>query len=256
LGRAALLAVLALLASRKQAGLGLLMTNYYPMIARCVADLKENIAARHEFYWLARAELAVQLCGLDPPLTQSEMMCEHLALDEAISKVDAECLPSVEVQCLNPAQALEEDLQRGSGVLVSVPNLRIQPPDMRAQVSMHGREMLEFVNIRLTPGMSLVKQGRHSSDTITCELASTLTRPLIAKFAGVLLVIALALTLYWQGQRFTTLFVKNHATQVHETVKSSSKMNYYVGQLGELASTAARQTRSSRGPDRLILPTN
>ena len=36
------------------------MTDYYPVIARCVADLEPNPAARSEFYWLARTELDVQ----------------------------------------------------------------------------------------------------------------------------------------------------------------------------------------------------
>ncbi len=92
--------------------LGFLMTDYYPMIARCVADLEENAAVRHEFYWLARAELAVQLSGLDPPITQSEITCERLALDEAIRKVEAERrkveaerFPSTEAQRLDPIRA-------------------------------------------------------------------------------------------------------------------------------------------------------
>src|SRR6266542_1853040 len=127
--------------------LGFLMTDYYPMIARCVADLEENAAVRHEFYWLARAELAVQLCGLSPPLTQSEMMRERLALDEAIRKVEDECLSQV------------------------------APITERSQMSTPGGP-----STRVSSEMRLVTQGRQrqASGGATLESASTSLRALIA----------------------------------------------------------------------------
>jgi hypothetical protein len=72
------------------------MSDYYRLIARCVADLEDNPIVRHEFYWLARAELEVQLSVLNPPPTEPEIICERLALDDAISKVEADRSPSVE----------------------------------------------------------------------------------------------------------------------------------------------------------------
>jgi hypothetical protein len=207
------------------------MTDYYPMIARRVVDLQGSIAARHEFYWLARAELAVQLCGLNPSLTQSEMMCERLALDEAIRKVEAECLQSVEAQCLNPAQT--------------------SPPTPKSGAAGH-QSTRGFADIRLCSDMRPVTQGqqRQRGTAISPESPSTSTSPLIFKFAGALVVIASAVTLYWQGHRFTALLPTSPATQTPQAVKSSPTITYYVGQLGELASTATRKL------DRLVLPSN
>ncbi len=184
------------------------MTDYYPVIARCVADLEGSIAARNEFYWLARAELAVQLCGLSPPLTQSEMMRERLALDEAIRKVEDECSSSV------------------------------APITERGQMSTRGQ------STRVPSEMRLVTQGRQrqASGGPTLESASPWLRPLIA-FASVLLVIGLGSTLYWQGDRFTALLVKSPITLPQFAAKSLPRINYYVGKLGEAASTAVRQAK-------------
>jgi hypothetical protein len=207
------------------------MTDYYPVIARCVVDLEESITVRHEFYWLARAELAVQLCGLNPSLTQSEMMRERLALDEAIRKVEAECLRSVEAQCLNPTQTSQPTPKSGAA----------------------GHQTTRgFADIRLCSNMRLVTQGqqRQRSAAISAESPSISTSPLIFKFAEALVVIALAVTIYWQGQRFTALLQTSPATQTSQVVKSSPTITYYAGQLGELASTATRKL------DRLVLPSN
>jgi hypothetical protein len=67
------------------------MTDYYPVIARLVADLKQNTGkGRIEIYQLARATLFGQLQGLRPPLTESEITHERLSLEKAIRKVEAE----------------------------------------------------------------------------------------------------------------------------------------------------------------------
>jgi len=59
----------------------------------------------------------------------------------------------------------------------------------------------------------------------------------------VLLVIGLGSTLYWQGDRFTTLLVKSPITLPDLAAKSLPRINYYVGKLGEAASTALRQAK-------------
>ena len=67
------------------------MTDYYPVIARCLEELgQKDRLTRHELYWLARAELEVQLSSLDPPASRSEILCERAALDQAIRKIEAE----------------------------------------------------------------------------------------------------------------------------------------------------------------------
>src|SRR6266536_2662450 len=105
--------------------LGFLMTDYYPMIARCVADLEDSVTARHEFYWLARAELAVQLCGLDPPIAQSKMIRERLALDEAIRKVEAERVSSVDTQRQDPVLPQNPILMPSCGSTVERTDIRL-----------------------------------------------------------------------------------------------------------------------------------
>ncbi len=100
------------------------MTDYYRVIARGIAGLdKSSLDSRPEFYLRARAELELQLGGLDPPLTQSEMMRERLALDEAIRKIEAEAerLPQVDAPDTAPTRPLgplEQEL----------PSIRCQKP--------------------------------------------------------------------------------------------------------------------------------
>src|SRR5215217_6177984 len=67
------------------------MTDYYPLIGKAVAGLEKNTGeARRVLYERARTALVGQLRNMDPPLTESEITRERLALDEAIRKVEAE----------------------------------------------------------------------------------------------------------------------------------------------------------------------
>jgi hypothetical protein len=67
------------------------MADYYPLIARAVAGLERNSAeARRALYERARAALVAQLRGVVPPLEESEITRERLALEESIRKVEAE----------------------------------------------------------------------------------------------------------------------------------------------------------------------
>src|SRR5437016_1185301 len=67
------------------------MTDYYPLIARAVAGLEKNSGeSRRALYERARTALVAQLRGLEPPLTESEITRERLALEESIRKVEAE----------------------------------------------------------------------------------------------------------------------------------------------------------------------
>src|SRR5260370_33339299 len=91
------------------------MTDYYPVIARCVADLEENIAVRHEFYWLARAELAGELCGLNSSLTPAGKMGERLGLDGAIRTVEAGVLSFDQAQGLGSGQTEPPRPQAAAG---------------------------------------------------------------------------------------------------------------------------------------------
>ena len=67
------------------------MTDYYPLISRAVTGLEKNTGeSRRGLYERARTALVAQLRGLNPPLTESEITRERLALEEAIRKVEAE----------------------------------------------------------------------------------------------------------------------------------------------------------------------
>ena len=67
------------------------MADYYPLIARAVAGLDKNTGEnRRALYERARTALVAQLRGVDPPLEETEVTRERLALEESIRKVEAE----------------------------------------------------------------------------------------------------------------------------------------------------------------------
>src|SRR5262245_57671652 len=67
------------------------MADYHPLIARAVSALEKDTAEnRRALYERARAALVAQLRGTDPPLGESDITRERLALEEAIRKVEVE----------------------------------------------------------------------------------------------------------------------------------------------------------------------
>jgi hypothetical protein len=67
------------------------MADYYPLIARAVAGLDKNTGEnRRALYERARAALVNQLRGVDPPLEESDITRERLALEESIRRLEAE----------------------------------------------------------------------------------------------------------------------------------------------------------------------
>ena len=67
------------------------MTDYQPLIARAVEGLSKGTGeARRALYERARAALVTQLRAVDPPLSESEITTERLALEEAIRKVEGD----------------------------------------------------------------------------------------------------------------------------------------------------------------------
>jgi len=66
------------------------MADYYPLIARAVAGLDPNTGdVRRALYERARTALVAQLRNSDPPLEESEITAERLALEESIRRVEA-----------------------------------------------------------------------------------------------------------------------------------------------------------------------
>jgi hypothetical protein len=69
------------------------MSDFYPLIAHAVARLDKNTGgARRAVYARARTTLVTELHSVDPPLDESHIVSEWLALEEAIRKVEAESL--------------------------------------------------------------------------------------------------------------------------------------------------------------------
>ncbi len=68
------------------------MADYYPLIARAVSGLDANATgeSRRALYERARTALITQLRSVQPPLSESEITRERLALEEAIRKVESE----------------------------------------------------------------------------------------------------------------------------------------------------------------------
>ncbi len=67
------------------------MADFYPILSRAIAGLPDKSPeARRAVYDRARSALVAQLRGLDPPLGEAEIMRERLALDEAVSRVEAD----------------------------------------------------------------------------------------------------------------------------------------------------------------------
>jgi len=68
------------------------MADYYPLIARAIAGLDPSAPgeSRRALYERARAALISQLRGVQPPLSESEITRERLALEEAVRKVESE----------------------------------------------------------------------------------------------------------------------------------------------------------------------
>jgi hypothetical protein len=79
------------------------MTDYYPLIGKAVAGLEKNTGeARRMLYERARTALVSQLRNLTPPLSESDITRERLALEEAIRKVEAEAARRLRMEAPRP----------------------------------------------------------------------------------------------------------------------------------------------------------
>lgn len=104
------------------------MADYFPLIQRAIAGLDKNTGeARRALYERARTALVAQLRGVNPPLQESEITRERLALEEAIRKVEAEAArrtrPEPQLP-VTPAAAAP----RFPGAAAPTPNRPTRPP--------------------------------------------------------------------------------------------------------------------------------
>lgn len=67
------------------------MADFYPILARAINGLADKSPeARRSVYDRARTALIAQLRSLEPPLSEADITRERLALDEAVSRIEAE----------------------------------------------------------------------------------------------------------------------------------------------------------------------
>jgi hypothetical protein len=84
------------------------MADYQPLIARAIAGLERNSGEnRRALYERARTALVAQLRSVDPPLDESDITRERLALEEAIRKVESESIRPPKAE--EPAEASLRD---------------------------------------------------------------------------------------------------------------------------------------------------
>ena len=134
------------------------MTDYYPLIARAVAGLEKNTGdQRRALYERARTALVAQLRGLDPPLTESEITRERLALEESIRKVEAEAARKARLERprIDPV-TLARPLGLPRREEKPVPSLIPQPSASPARETPTAREPI----IRDAPAREAVRPGR------------------------------------------------------------------------------------------------
>ena len=76
------------------------MADYYPLIARAISGLEPGAPgeARRALYERARTALIAQLRSVQPPLTETEITRERLALEEAVRKVEAEAAQRARIE--------------------------------------------------------------------------------------------------------------------------------------------------------------
>jgi hypothetical protein len=75
------------------------MADYYPLISKAVAGLEKNTGeGRRALYERARKALVDQLRGVQPPLSETDITRERLALEESIRKVETEAVRMTRAQ--------------------------------------------------------------------------------------------------------------------------------------------------------------
>ncbi len=240
------------------------MTDYYQVIASGIADFKTNSPeSRREFYWLARAELEVQLCSLDPPLTQSQTVRERKALNEAIRKIEGEHELLLGTQRLDAARAKPLVSPEPRATVVSAfdqIDQRVESPPKGGDMTMPVNEgTLGVAGLSPCPEVLVapLRPRRQIGEATPVGPTGRSARALMAAFLGVFVIVAFSLTLYLQRDRMVTMFVGSTAMQTQQLGQLWSKASYVIGKVGQLGFSASGQPRSSQElaavPQRAVL---
>ncbi len=90
------------------------MADYFPLISRAVIGLDKNTGEnRRALYERARAALVAQLRSVEPPLDESDITRERLALEEAIRKVEADAVRRMRPEPAEMSQPQRAPSDRG-----------------------------------------------------------------------------------------------------------------------------------------------
>lgn len=106
------------------------MADYYPLIARAIAGLDVNAPGeqRRALYERARTALIAQLRGVEPPLTESEITRERLALEEAVRKVESEAAQRAREASRSSGSRSGDAFRAATRAAMKSPDVAAQPP--------------------------------------------------------------------------------------------------------------------------------
>ena len=126
---------------------------------------------------------------------------------------------------------------------------RIEPPGSkpsRREASPDTDEPYARMELPQAPQRSM--QARQPPEPATEREGRGSGRALLAAFLGVLIVVGIALALYWQRDRLRSVFVRGPATQAQrEATPSRPKISDRVGQAGQQGSPNGAQPGSKEG---------
>ncbi len=106
------------------------MADYYPLIARAIAGLDVNAPGeqRRALYERARSALIAQLRGVEPPLSESEITRERLALEEAVRKVESEAAQRAREASRSGGSRSGDAFRAATRAAMKSPDTAAQPP--------------------------------------------------------------------------------------------------------------------------------
>ncbi|EAQ35791.1 hypothetical protein NB311A_05223 [Nitrobacter sp. Nb-311A] len=106
------------------------MADYYPLIARAISGLDVNAPGeqRRALYERARTALIAQLRGVEPPLSESEITRERLALEEAVRKVESEAAQRAREASRSGGSRSGDAFRAATRAAMKSPDTATQPP--------------------------------------------------------------------------------------------------------------------------------
>lgn len=211
------------------------MTDYYPVIARRIADLKDNSAeSRRALYERVETVLIEQLRELDPPLAEPEILRERLSLEDAVRRVEADAVSPI-VDRLRESRPARRRFSRtrvaafdGSFVATGIEAPRLVPGSENSDSHgpAAGRSTLPAKNANRRRGRFL-------------HLLA-----LVTAWSVVLAIVALGFALYWHREQLKAWFGTSPIAEwQREIIPSRPKIADRVNP-GQQVQAAAAQSAS------------